>query len=516
MQKFFTVLTLTFLMLTFFVWDAAHADWNGDVDVAKLNESTAKRKADTQYDVVRNAASLYSTAKSEYEENEAKIERGTTVTAAKLLAATVSVYVSGTLSAPVAVSTLVEMLDLSEAIQDSTSLLSAYETAISSKFNEIEEFEILSIAYTNTYDIYIGVLAGHTGWTESYLSTYIENEYNRSQGIKHKGSITPSNKHGIVGEKEWGPYDKSLPSYPCEGTCTESFMMPTSDHEIICGGPEDPSTSQVGGCWVKYYSCDTVNAAVHTPGPCVTQKWYQAWNRGPNGESVSAWVLRDCGDFTRMCFHHTGGHASPAEPGNNNLSMLHTLEAAEEPETPTPESTPVAETDLSPDCDSCTTGGCSSCPITGACGHTYSPSEANSHALQASCSISNNWMRTCTATNFYACQGHTCVFPTFQCGRASCTQAVADPNEHRRTCINGHNYWSCNTSPLNGVEYHKTRTCTRRKVLYRKWIRHLGIYKGISGVCNESWANCDRRSCMDVYRAVRDHEEGTETPVIPE
>ncbi|MYB64760.1 hypothetical protein F4083_12760 [Candidatus Poribacteria bacterium] len=35
--------------------------------------------------------------------------------------------------------------------------------------------------------------------------------------------------------------------------------------------------------------------------------------------------------------------------------------------------------DNSPDCDYCTTGGCSQCPTTGACGHTYQTSDASSH-----------------------------------------------------------------------------------------------------------------------------------------
>ena len=222
-------------------------------------------------------------------------------------------------------SALVDILDLAGSIDSSTPLLSAYETAISSRFNEIEEFEILSIAYTNTYDIYIGVLAGHTGWTESYLFTYIANEYNRSQGIQHKDS-SPSDKHGIVGKNEWAEYDKTFPAYPCEGPCTDSFMTPTSDHEIKCGGPNDPSSSKVGGCGVRYYSCDTVNAAAHEPGTCMRQKWHQAWNRGPNGESVPVWTLVDCGEWTRSCFLHMGGHATPADPGNNNFSMMHSTQ----------------------------------------------------------------------------------------------------------------------------------------------------------------------------------------------
>jgi hypothetical protein len=210
MQRIFTVLTLTCLILTFFVWNAAHADPNGDVDVKEKNGTTAKGKADTQYFVMLNTNILYGEAKSEYEENESRIKRGRIVTSAKLVAATVSVYVSGTLSAPVAVSFLIDMLDLSAAIDASTPLLSAYETSISSRFNEIEQFEILSTAYTNTYNIYIGVLAGHTGWTESYLFTYIANEYNRSLGIQHKDS-SPSDKHGIEGKFKWAKYDKTFP-----------------------------------------------------------------------------------------------------------------------------------------------------------------------------------------------------------------------------------------------------------------------------------------------------------------
>ncbi len=325
MQRIFTVLTLTCLTLTFFVSYAAYADFNGDVDVAEKNITTDKDDADTQYNVMQNANILYLLAKSEYEANETKIKRGKNVTAVKLLAATVSVYVSGTLTAPVAVSTLVDMLDLSASIDDSTTLLDAYETAISRKYNEVEQFDILSIAYNITYDIYIEVLAEHTGWTESYLSTYIENEYNRRQGIQHNGSTTPSDKHGIEGKKEWGEYDDTFPSYPCEGPCTVSFMTPTSEHVIQCGSSDDPGTSKVGGCWFRYHSCDIYEKAIHTPGRCEGKLWDEAWTRGPNGESVPFWRLIDCGEWTRVCLLHVGGHAFPLTPGDNNFNMFHFL-----------------------------------------------------------------------------------------------------------------------------------------------------------------------------------------------
>ncbi len=79
MYRIFTVLTLTCFLYTFFVSYAAHADYNEDVDVAEKNEDKAADDADTQFDVMVNANTLYLLAKSEYEANEAKIERGVLV-----------------------------------------------------------------------------------------------------------------------------------------------------------------------------------------------------------------------------------------------------------------------------------------------------------------------------------------------------------------------------------------------------------------------------------------------------
>ncbi len=417
---------------------------------------------------------------------------------------------SGGVTAPVVVSTLVDMLDLSTSIDASTSLLSAYETTISSKFNEVEQFEILIMTYTTIYDDYIGVLAGHTGHTKSYLITYIENEYNRSQGIQHKDS-SPSNKHGILAIRKWGVYDKTFPSYPCDGACTESFMTPTSAHEINCGGPDDPTRNKFIGCSGNYYNCDPLDIATHTPGPCVTKIWYRTWNRGPNGESVPVWGIRDCGITTRDCIYHPGGHASPAEPGNNNFSMMHTTQRNDDDDDNI-EQTPIV--DNSPDCDSCTTGECSSCPITFACGvhtgiaaseasnhewgtapcgddthigylcqindsdhewvyascpslHAHYECDGSDHSFQASCSETNANGDSCTGTSFYACQSHTHQYPapTVACGARSwtnCTAQVNSNNEHHVTsCSNcSRPYWSCNL--VHGAIKHEvTHTCSR-------------------------------------------------------
>lgn len=127
MQRIFTVLTLICIILTVFAWNTAYAGWNGYVDTKEKNITTDKDKAETQYDVMQYANGLYDTAKEKYEANEAEIERGVRVTAAKMLAETVNVVVSQGITVPVTVGAIVDLLNLSDTINNSTSLLSAYE-----------------------------------------------------------------------------------------------------------------------------------------------------------------------------------------------------------------------------------------------------------------------------------------------------------------------------------------------------------------------------------------------------
>ncbi len=150
-----------------------------------------------------------------------------------------------------------------------------------------------------------------------------------------------------------------------------------------------------------------------------------------------------------------------------------------------------------------------------ACG-VHETSVSGDHSLQASCTVTNGWFHSCTVTNYYACQTHTCVFPTFQCGNASCTQPVADREEHRRWCISSRKYWSCSTTqPMDPNEYHRTRICTRRKALRQVRDPVTGFNTVEYGECGEEWDLCDTR-CRDVFGAVGTHTDVVETPVVPE
>ena len=56
MQRFFTVLIMACLMLTFFVLHAAHADDpNGEVEIARDNEVSDLHVGNTAYENLQNA-----------------------------------------------------------------------------------------------------------------------------------------------------------------------------------------------------------------------------------------------------------------------------------------------------------------------------------------------------------------------------------------------------------------------------------------------------------------------------
>ena len=124
-----------------------------------------------------------------------------------------------------------------------------------------------------------------------------------------------------------------------------------------------------------------------------------------------------------------------------------------------------------------------SSPSYHACG-VHETSVSGDHSLQASCSASNA-NGSCTVSGFYACDGHSHVYPsppTVVCPAnrwTSCGGTVS----HETTCGAGHTYYTCNPS---AVSWHQTpRTCSR------------------SG-CNSTYTNCSRGSdtkhCLGKYK----------------
>ena len=131
-------------------------------------------------------------------------------------------------------------------------------------------------------------------------------------------------------------------------------------------------------------------------------------------------------------------------------------------------------------------------PPTGNPSPSYHPcgvhltSVIGNHSLQATCSSSND-NGNCTVTNFYACDGHTHVYPEptlVACGRRRCTERVSERNKHRTDPCSACNasYWSCGPHADYHKDQHRLRTC-RRNGCGNQWRR-----------CQSSTPNCSAKA----------------------
>ncbi len=382
-----------------------------------------------------------------------------------------------------------------------TPLVDAYTSAIEDKKSKLAIFDSWVAGYNAAFTAWAGVLSAHDKWDE------------------HEGYSVPTTHAAdrlYTWKSNWS-IDRTLPSFSCGGPCSETFDTPRGDHWETCGyglhvtfaawdvvnqikaqnsneeeelrntygdATYDACVNNTGrfvvghiesvilknrsvyeGCGRGYYSCSQNSADLHAIRTCVEQRtWVDE-----NGNEMNAGT---CNDQFRNCIGHSVDH----DPTDDD-----TDEQAQNPQTPSPSPSPTPST-----------------PSYHACG-VHETSVSGDHSLQAGCGVTNAWGHACT-TSYYACQSHTHTYPTFSCGRASCTEQVADPEEHRRRCINGHKYWSCNEDK---TKEHKTRTCVRTK-----WVWALnpdtGEYEAVMGVCNESWARCDLR-CRDALGGTGDH-----------
>lgn len=117
---------------------------------------------------------------------------------------------------------------------------------------------------------------------------------------------------------------------------------------------------------------------------------------------------------------------------------------------------------------SSSTGGSNS--ITYACGvHSGPASEASSHAMQATCSLTNANGDSCAATGFYACQTHTCQFPDPNlCPAAGCNVRINTNNaaDHALVTCTGNvgkscrqQYYACQANDHRWVRCQRGVSC---------------------------------------------------------
>ncbi|RKU09395.1 hypothetical protein C6501_15380 [Candidatus Poribacteria bacterium] len=394
-----------------------------------------------------------------------------------------------------------------------------------------------TIGYAKQYKKYLQMCENHgiehyvegTDWTWTAASKEaidaLVNMQNQTRSWYHATETPSSNEHSITRRTDLSHWKvkPDLPGkYECEGSCTVKYRTPQeaySTHLSICGQP-DPSNFPRAlralharaagiGCGDTWYSCDSD---------------FQAKNerhqlRTCTKDFINGNPAVTCGDSFRRCMgqgkdHNTTDYifwVSKHDDKNQDDADDDddsTAQNTQTPDSPTPTPTTpsyhacgVHETSVSGDHSLVAANSWSGYCTT----HSFYACQANDH-ISVSCSETNGWGHSCNATHYKCDQSPTHTFPTFSCGRRTCKQQVSDPNEHRRTCMHGHQYWSCNPS---AVEWHKTRNpCTKLKVRSR-WNSKRHRWEGVWEVCNESWARCDRggRSCMDMYRRIRYHRE---------
>ena len=369
-----------------------------------------------------------------------------------------------------------------------------------------------TIGYAKQYKNYLQMCENHgiehhvegTNWTWTAASKEaidaLVNLQNQTRDWYHADETPSHDEHSITRRTDLSHWQvkPDLPmDYECEGgDCKVTFQSPWEafdSHRVTCK-KDYVNRSFFKGCNKSWYVCDSdlsTKVERHKIRYCAKLLVY-----GDGTSTVCKEPYKNC---TNWKWDHDNSNDWYWPTNHSDVADDTSNETTQNTVTPTP-----VQVDNSPNCEHCT-DSCSACtqPSYHACG-VCETSVSGDHSLQASCSLSNNWMRMCTVTNFYACQPHTCVFPTFQCGRKTCAVAVADPQEHRRISIDGIKYWSCNPS---AVEAHKTRYCTKLKVTRQEWNSELGRYEGVEEVCGEAFTKHNQRSCTDIYGATTYHKE---------
>ena len=495
MKRRFIDITLLLIFVFFWTISVANAGDDDHLDVAEQGADNTKTITDGAMINVLYAEFLYGHASSEYNENQAKIDNGTVVTAASLLALTVqTTMTSGAISVTASVSTALKALGLLDSITRQTLLESAYESVILSLQSKICDFESSRTTYNITYDTYISMLAGHTGWTSAEVLNTIESNPSYP-AVYHKDSVTTSHVHdGVLRASYRTPSEppgficRSYAEYGEGNGCGREFDLPSAardTHYVLCGDTGDPTATDALGCNNFYYNCYSNAKERHKPRDCGREYWLY---------TSHGWSRVGCNSKYRNCFAAGGLHVDGGPPGSNGwlshgvginsgtADSVSPTGGSSVPPTPT-DGTPNcpdctthcsspclctnsgtcngAVTDGTPNCPDCTSDCSSPCSCTnsGTCGGSVVDNTPNCSDCTSHCSS------PCSCTNSGTCNGSVYTPPstpstpptppptpstptTVVCGGAAwtgCIASVSSRTEHHvPSCSNcGNSYWTC-------------------------------------------------------------------------
>ena len=459
------------------------ADYDQDLDNAKIAEYNQRGRTDTHYAKLDHAGDLLRSIEGTYTSNQKAISDGKKVALVGAL---------GVSSLPSALSTLVSVLGLSGSINNSSELLSAYETAIGKKQSTIQVMKDSIVAYNRIYNKYLDVYELHMGSPSHTLSS--------------------SSSHTEVSQKVWSPLDYYLPTFSCIMGCgTGVISTPTEaieKHRLKCGSAENVehvvrrqktgniwsphipseedllSRSVSEGCGRFYYSCQSGDVSLHSVQTCKKS----VWEDGKKLDDPCNVSFRSCMGWAR---DHRNAWWSLATP--------HDASSDSETDDTSGSSSTSPPADGTPNCPDCTSHCSSPCSCTNsgtcngtvsyhACGdhetsvsgsHSYGTYTCGSHSGYA-CQESNDhktYISSCTSTNsdgntcnnssaYYECSQHSHTYPPslVACGGASytgCSGASSRTEHHVESCSSGcgNGYWTCSSTAV--YDHETTFTCRR-------------------------------------------------------
>ena len=511
------LIDITLLLIFVFFWTISVANAGDDdhLDVAEQGADNTKTITDRAMIDVLYAEFLYGHAGSEYEKNQAKIDNGTVVTAASLLALTVQTTIGittgkGVISITATISNALSALGLSNSITEHTSLESAYESVILSLQSKICDFESARTTYNITYDAYISMLAGHTGWTSTEVLNTIESNPSYP-AVYHKDSVTTSHVHDGVLRQTYRtpsePRDFICHSYAEYGEgngCGTEFDLPSAardTHYVLCGDTGDPTATDALGCNNFYYNCYSNAKERHKPRDCSREYWLL---------TSHGWSRVDCKFKYRICFADLGLHVNGG-PGKNGL-LSHGVginsgtadsispPGSSVPPTPSYHACGVHLTSVSGD-HSWGTAPCGDATHTGylcqinasdhewvyescSSGHAHYECDGTDHSWVSFCFETDSNGQSCVTSGGYsACSPHTHTYPPslVACGGASytgCSGASSRTEHHVPSCSNcGSSYWTCSQYAYRHTD---EATCRRPGC-------GVTFYRCNNGTCTSNW-----------------------------
>ena len=218
----------------------------------------------------------------------------------------------------------------------------ALDDAIAKLTVDISFFDISVDIYEYSWEILDMRISGHHGQ------------------IVHDGHY--SVPHTVPRWQNW-TCKRDLPTFSCRGAddCDKTFYT-TYDAKYQdrreCGKESPPPGYQnpISGCDDVYYTCDEAEAEEHKVWFCA--KWF--WENNRRKERCG-FPYRDCTNLKRNHRNAFWSWKTKHEHRAEEISDYFANVGTSDNDPDDPDGT-LANTDNSPNCDVCTTGGCSACP----------------------------------------------------------------------------------------------------------------------------------------------------------